>query len=1154
MNTRPRTNWRFLATGSAGLAILIGGLIFLQATDAQKKTIRQTVASSAQQKGVYQPTRRKIEVAKPVSIAQVAQLDQSVNYNRPFAADTDEEWTKPSGLRGLGLPIAVTPGSKQVITAPTPSVTGISPPPTQTFKGEYLSGTTIPPDTHGAVGTNFVVTSSNDRLRIQDRNGVQLSRVTINSFWASATVKGVAVASAFDTKVFYDRFNDRFILVSSLNGQNVNSGMGVAVTQTNDPTGTWLRYTNAADLASTASGGHWIDYPSVGFNNNWIVVDENVFNFGTAGTGYFGQQIFVLDKAAAYAGTLASINLFEGPFSTCATGADLGCGFTMAPALVEDNSFATVHLIEDWDNVAGQLRVSKITGTPSTPVLTVGTQFPQSTLSWRFNATRIGTTAGCGGTCSGGYLPQKQQSAHLPSGTRIMANDSRIQNTVYRNGSLWTAHTVMLAATPSPAGTCVGGTSVGCSGAVIDTHSAIQWWQIDPSLETGAATVPFQRGRIEDPAADNCHDGNGGTRTSGACTSTATQVGTFFAFPNISVNLNNDVLIGFTQFSPFTYASSAYAIRRSADLVNTVRDPAVFRGGQANYNIGSGSGSTRQNRWGDYSATQTDPLDDTTFWTAQEYAGATRSDFLGSPAGPWETWWAKISPTTAAASTSGNLIISQFRLRGPQGPTDEFIELYNPSPTPLYVSTTDNSDGWAIAYSSDGTAFTNILDVIPNGTVIPAFGHYLAARNQTGAGGVGIDLGCGGNVACLSTNVYSLNTYPGAGPAPASPPATTLRGADSDNGFGVDNADNGGIAIFKTATQANMTGATRMDSAGFANIAAGLFKEGNGIPTISTTTPAGQYTFYRDLGSGTPQDTGANENDFIFADPVNEVFTVQPRLGAAGPQNLDSPIARASTPMRNFDTTQPTGSDPNQVYDPTPVTNGANGSVLIRRTLVNNTGQPITRLRFRLSSTSTLNGPGAGTLDLRLISSSDSTALTNDPAQCGGAPPCTLTVRGTTLETPPTQALGGGWNSSASAGVVTLAAPIAAGARLNVEFLFGVQTGTPLIESPLAAIPVSVIAESLVPNAALAPTAANVSVSGRVLSADGRGIRGATVTLTSPSGRTVTTTTNAFGYYLFQGVRSGGSYLVNARARGATFQARILSVTDSLTDVDLIAK
>src|SRR5205085_11214058 len=149
--------------------------------------------------------------------------------------------------------------------------------------------------------------------------------------------------------------------------------------------------------------------------------------------------IFVLDKQAAYSNTLGSISEFEADFAnTCLNSGsqqtELGCGFTMAPAITEDNTSDTEYLVEDWDSQAGQLRLSKITGTPSAPLITVGTQFPQAASSWRFDAARISnrTTATTTGTItsSGGYMPQRQQAANLTSGTRVMANDSRVQNSV----------------------------------------------------------------------------------------------------------------------------------------------------------------------------------------------------------------------------------------------------------------------------------------------------------------------------------------------------------------------------------------------------------------------------------------------------------------------------------------------------------------------------------------------------------------------------------------------------------------------------------------------------------------------------------------------------------------------------------------------------
>src|SRR5262249_45033268 len=262
--------------------------------------------------------------------------------------------------------------------------------------------------------------------------------------------------------------------------------------------------------------------------------------------------------------------------------------------------------------------------------------------------------------------------------------------------------------------------------------------------------------------------------------------------------------------------------------------------------------------------------------------------------------------------------------------------------------------------------------------------------------------------------------------------------------------DNGGFAIFKSTNPANWTAPNLMDAVGFSSIAAGLFKEGNGIPAISATTPLGQYTFYRDItrATGEPKDTGPNENDFLFVDPIGETFGSVPLLGAAGPENLNSPIQRNSTIVGGrLDFSASSSSAPNRVRGFIPVTNGAFGTVSFRDRIVNTTGGLVTRLRFRIISITTGPTPPVGTAEFRQLSSADVLGVVvNDTNTCAatGTPstaPCTVTVRGTTLEEPPTQTSnrGGGWNSTVSVGVITLSNPLANNASINVQFLVGVQ-------------------------------------------------------------------------------------------------------------------
>src|SRR5262249_13985626 len=54
------------------------------------------------------------------------------------------------------------------------------------------------------------------------------------------------------------------------------------------------------------------------------------------------------------------------------------------------------------------------------------------------------------------------------------------------------------------------------------------------------------------------------------------------------------------------------------------------------------SSPNARNRWGDYSATVVDPVNDTDFWTLQEFAAIPVG--LGANRDRWGTWWANVVP------------------------------------------------------------------------------------------------------------------------------------------------------------------------------------------------------------------------------------------------------------------------------------------------------------------------------------------------------------------------------------------------------------------------------------------------------------------------------------------------------------------------------
>jgi len=124
----------------------------------------------------------------------------------------------------------------------------------------------------------------------------------------------------------------------------------------------------------------------------------------------------------------------------------------------------------------------------------------------------------------------------------------------------------------------------------------------------------------------------------------------------------------------------------------------------------------------------------------------------------------------------------------------------------------------------------------------------------------------------------------------------------------------------------------------------------------------------------------------------------------------------------------------------TPTTTDDLETLAVRRRIINSTGHPLTRLRFRVISITTFP---TTTADLRLLSAPDE--FVDDP--CTGE---AREVKGMTLEqgTSAVQPNGGGFNSTATAASVTPSNPLPAfddpatlrqENALDIRFLLGVK-------------------------------------------------------------------------------------------------------------------
>ena len=96
-----------------------------------------------------------------------------------------------------------------------------------------------------------------------------------------------------------------------------------------------------------------------------------------------------------------------------------------------------------------------------------------------------------------------------------------------------------------------------------------------------------------------------------------------YAYPSIAVNRYGGALVGFSTFDRTIYPSAAY---RYIDNQGNVSAAASVKDGEDWYAF---------YRWGDYSTTVVDPIDDTSFWTIQSYSARP----IAVSHTTWSTWW-----------------------------------------------------------------------------------------------------------------------------------------------------------------------------------------------------------------------------------------------------------------------------------------------------------------------------------------------------------------------------------------------------------------------------------------------------------------------------------------------------------------------------------
>ncbi len=228
-----------------------------------------------------------------------------------------------------------------------------------------------------------------------------------------------------------------------------------------------------------------------------------------------------------------------------------------------------------------------------------------------------------------------------------------------------------------------------------------------------------------------------------------------------------------------------------------------------------------------------------------------------------------IAATSTAFAATDHLVISEIQTRSVANADDEFVELYNPTSSPVVI------DGLRLRLG----ASSNLIDSM-NGT-IPAHGFYLVSKP-------------GANLPIASDATYSASSS-------AITSSSTITLLDTDHATIIDRVGLGTATLFETASAATPSAGGSIER-----------------KAKSTSTPTSMQSGGVDEFEGNGEDTDNNASDFNIRDisnPQNATSTIEPTVAIPTPTATPT-----STPIPTPTSTPTPTMTPAPTATPTPTT------------------------------------------------------------------------------------------------------------------------------------------------------------------------------------------------------------------------------------------
>lgn len=349
-----------------------------------------------------------------------------------------------------------------------------------------------PPDGCMAVGPGHLLIAVNAACAVYDKSGRQLLFADLRDWFAPV----IQEAEIFNPKVVFDPQRGCWLLAAcASNAGRTQTRFLLAVSHTSDPQEKWWVWSLDASADGSLKTSHWADGLGLAVDNNAVYLSANMFDNQSR---FAYAKIRTLFKREIYTGSpLHGWDYWDlrNPNGTAA--------FGVTPAL---NLGATdvQHFLNAQADGKGLAHWS---------IQHTAQRSPQ--LSRRHFATLEYRLA------PNGKL--------FNSDTEVETGDTRLSNVVFRNGSLWAAHTV--------SANWGGDTNV----------AAIQWFQINPI--SGSVT---QQGVYGTPHAH-------------------------YFCPSVMVDRHNRMMLVFNRTGETEFPAIRFTGRRASDRPNTLQASALLK-------------------------------------------------------------------------------------------------------------------------------------------------------------------------------------------------------------------------------------------------------------------------------------------------------------------------------------------------------------------------------------------------------------------------------------------------------------------------------------------------------------------------------------------------------------------------------------------------